>query len=626
LSLQDADDEHWRRATAVFREHPILTGYSFVLSAVEHMVHPAPDILVSARLRFAGDYAVLALLWSGMLVLAYLGWRSASDSEWDGGIIDHGWLFTLLGVGLLLTLASGVSFGQGSRLRAPLELIVPLLASVGLVRVIRSLHRMPVHEASQGEAPQRAAAEPVLAVLIPVYNEIHSIEAVIHRVLASPVPIALRVYVVDDHSTDGSGAVLDRLAATEPRLIVLHHPVNRGKGAAIRTAIAAAEGEFAIIQDADFEYDPNDYPRIVAPLLRGDAEAVFGSRYLNGSERRVLGYWHSMGNALLTTAFNIVHNLHLTDMETCYKAMPLTLLKNLRLTCDRFGIEPEIAARLIALRARILEVPISYNPRAYQDGKKIGWRDAIEALYLIIKFKYFDVVPCIDAGMVRHLAMASAPRYQHTVARALYPFLGKRVLEVGAGIGNMARHLPRGIQLVLAEPISEYRRQLAAGFNYRGQVTITDRDVLTTEGAAWAKQVQADTILCINQLEQVHDDKAALDAIASAVAPGGRVILLVSAQAFLYGSLDAALRRHRRYRADTIAALARAVGLDIAHQQWLGKLALVGWYLEGKVWRRPFFAPRSVAWLDVLSSVMARLDSYLPWNGLSLLVIAQKPI
>jgi hypothetical protein len=306
--------------------------------------------------------------------------------------------------------------------------------------------------------------------------------------------------------------------------------------------------------------------------------------------------------------------------------MPLRLLKSLRLTCDRFGIEPEIAARLIALRARILEVPISYSPRMYQEGKKIGWRDAIEALYLIIKFKYVDVVPCIDASMVRHLAMASAPRYQHTVARALSPFLGKRVLEVGAGIGNMARHLPRGTQLVLAEPLSEYRRQLAAGFKYRSQVTITDRDILTAEGAVWAKQVQADTILCINQLEQVQDDKAALDALASAVAPGGRIVLVVSAQECLYGSLDAALRRRRRYRADTIAGLARAVGLDIQHEQWLGKLALVGWYLEGKVWRRPFFAPRSVAWLDLLSSLLGRLDRYLPWNGLSLLVVAQKPV
>jgi SAM-dependent methyltransferase len=435
----------------------------------------------------------------------------------------------------------------------------------------------------------------------------------------------LRIFAVDDHSSDGSGAVLDRLAAADNRITVFHHPINRGKGAAIRTAIQAAEGDFAIVQDADFEYDPSDYPRITAPLLRGDADAVFGSRYLNGNERRVLHYWHSLGNAMLTTFFNIVHNMHLTDMETCYKAMPLRVLKSLRLTTDRFGIEPEIAARLIAVRARIIEVPISYSPRGYHDGKKIGWRDAFDALYLIIRFKYFDSVPCVDAGMVRHLAMAEAPRYQRAIAREIQPFLGDRVLEVGAGIGNLARHLTYSKQLILAEPTAEYRRQLAASMEYRSNVTISDRDVFTDDGVAWAKHVQPDTIVCINQLEQVEDDKRALDSLAAAIKPGGRVILLVSAHDLLYGSLDEGLKRRRRYSAETIGAFVRAAGLQTEHQKWLGKLVLVGWFIENKIWRRQFFAPRTIALVDILSPLMGILDRRLPWKGLSMLIVARRP-
>jgi glycosyltransferase involved in cell wall biosynthesis len=624
LSVQEADDEHWRRAKVVFREHPLMTIYSFALSAGEHIVHPSPDVLTPARLNFYGDYWVLGLVWGGFLVLAYTGWRCSPDCDWDNGSIDRGWLFTLLVICLLLTLASGISFGAGSRLRAPLELIVPLLAGVGLVRVVRSFQPIQVSLPHESAAANPANARPVLAVLIPVYNEVHTIEVLIKRVLASPVAMELRIFAVDDHSSDGSGAVLDRLAAVDNRITVLHHPINRGKGAAIRTAIQAAEGDFAIVQDADFEYDPSDYPRIIAALLRGDADAVFGSRYLNGNERRVLHYRHSLGNAMLTTFFNIVHNMHLTDMETCYKAMTVRLLKGLRLTTDRFGIEPEIAARLIAVRARIVEVPISYSPRGYQDGKKIGWQDALEAFYLIIKFKYFDAVPCVDSRMVRHLAMAEAPRYQQAIAREIQPFLGERVLEVGAEIGNLARHLTYCKQLILAEPTPECRRQLAANMEYCGNVTISDQDVFTKDGVAWAKRVQPDTILCINQLEQLEDDKAALDSLAAAIEPGGRLILLVSAHHFLYGSMDEALRRRRRYSSETVAALVKGVGLQIEHQKWLGKLVLVGWFLESKVWRRQFIALKPVALLNVISPLMGILDHWLPWKGLSLLVVARK--
>jgi 2-polyprenyl-3-methyl-5-hydroxy-6-metoxy-1,4-benzoquinol methylase/4-amino-4-deoxy-L-arabinose transferase-like glycosyltransferase len=626
LSIQEKDNERWRRTRAVFQEYPILTAYNFLQSTAEHVIHPSPDVLGPARLNFYGDFFVLALLWGGLLFFAVLGWQCASDPGWDDGEIDRRWLVTLLVVCLLLVLGSGLSFGQGSRLRAPLELVVPLMAAVGLVRVLRSFQHVPIGSFDEPSSQICARQPSVLAVVISVFNEMHTVEALVKRVLASPVNMELRIFIVDDCSSDGSDAVLDRLAAADSRITVLHHTTNRGKGASICTAIEAAEGDFVIIQDADFEYDPADYARIVAPLLRGDADAVFGSRYLNGNERRVLHYWHSLGNAMLTTFFNMVHNIHLTDMETCYKAMPLKLLKNLRLTTDKFGIEPEIASRLIALRARIIEVPIRYNARNYLEGKKIGWRDAVDALYATLKFKYFDTVPCTDAGMVRHITMAGAPRYEQAIASEIKPFLGQRVLEVGAGVGNLARQLTNAKELVLTEPIAEYRRQLAASMEYRNNVVISDCDAFSQDGSRWAHNMRPDTVLCVNQLELLEDDKRALDSLAQAIKPGGRLIILVSCHDVLYGSLDRALKRRRRYNAHVLLTMLRGIGLQIDHQKWLGKLILFGWFIESKISRRHFFNPKPVALLNILSPIMRTLDDLMPWPGLSLLVVARKPL
>jgi glycosyltransferase involved in cell wall biosynthesis len=222
-----------------------------------------------------------------------------------------------------------------------------------------------------------------LSVLIPVYNEEKTIELIVDQVHS--VPVQKEVICVNDMSTDGTKDVLERLAAKGRIDRLIHHPVNRGKGAAIRTALAASTGNVVIVQDADLEYDPADWPALLEPIIQGQADAVFGSRFLGGPHR-VLYFWHSVGNAGLTTFSNMLTNLNLTDMETCYKAVRGDLARGLRLTSDRFGFEPEITARLAATHARIFEVPISYSGRTYAEGKKIGWRDGVAAIWHIIKF------------------------------------------------------------------------------------------------------------------------------------------------------------------------------------------------------------------------------------------------
>jgi glycosyltransferase involved in cell wall biosynthesis len=221
-----------------------------------------------------------------------------------------------------------------------------------------------------------------LSVVIPCFNEVATVERVIDRVLASPY--TSEVVVVDDGSTDGTREVLDKL--DHPRVRVIFHPRNRGKGAALRTGFAEAHGPFVVVQDADLEYDPAEYGDLVAPLLADKADVVYGSRFLGGRPHRVLYYWHSIGNRVLTTTSNMFTNLNLTDMETCYKAFRREVLDSFTLEEDRFGIEPELTAKVAAGGWRVYEIGISYSGRTYEEGKKIGWKDGVRALYCIARY------------------------------------------------------------------------------------------------------------------------------------------------------------------------------------------------------------------------------------------------
>ncbi len=231
-----------------------------------------------------------------------------------------------------------------------------------------------------------------LSVVIPIFNERGTLLEILRRVLAVELPLAKQIILVDDGSTDGTRELYPTLDEHFPDadIRVLTHAQNRGKGAALRTGFAAATGDIVLVQDADLEYHPDDYPRLLEPILDGRADVVYGSRFVGGQAHRVLYFWHMIGNRFLTLLSNAMTNLNLTDMETCYKVFRRPVLEPIRIRSDRFGVEPELTAKIARGRWRIYEVGIRYAGRSYEEGKKITWRDGLQAIYTILRFRLSD--------------------------------------------------------------------------------------------------------------------------------------------------------------------------------------------------------------------------------------------
>jgi SAM-dependent methyltransferase len=462
-----------------------------------------------------------------------------------------------------------------------------------------------------------------LSVLMPVHDESRTLRTIVRRVLDAPIGCDLELVVVDDGSTDRSLEILQDLARGDDRIVVVRHPVNRGKGAAIRTAITRMTGDVAVVQDSDLEYDPGELPRLLKPILEDRADAVFGSRFASSPERRVLLYWHSLGNRLLTWFTNVLNDLNLTDMETCYKAVRADLLRELRLRCERFGFEPELTTRLAQAGARIYEVPISYHGRTYAEGKQIGWRDGLEALWLLFKLRFVDTRATNDPARETLESLARSPQLARWVLEEFGDALGDRVLEAGCGIGNLTPALLDRETIVALDVEPSYVRRLDQRYGHLENFSTIRGDLEDPDLFAKLESEQFDTVVCVNVLEHLDRPDVAVAGFHRILAPGGRVLILVPAHRSLHAPIDDAIRHRSRFEGEELVDLLDGAGFEIERISPFNRLGVVGWSVNRWI-GRDRISRGQVSAFRLMLPLARRLERIERLPGLSWTAVAKK--
>jgi glycosyltransferase involved in cell wall biosynthesis len=463
-----------------------------------------------------------------------------------------------------------------------------------------------------------------LSILIPVYNERAVVERSLAQVLQAPLPEEMNreLIIVDDCSSDGTTAILERIAASDRRVSLIRHPVNRGKGAAVRTAIQHASGDFCVVQDADLEYDPTEYTRLLKPLLDGHADAVFGSRYLSGEQTRVLPFWHSMVNKFLTLVSNMFCNLNVTDMETCYKVFRTDLLKSIPIRSDRFGFEPEITMKSAKRKLRIYEVPISYHGRTYEEGKKIGWKDGLKVFGVLIRYWLIDDLYVEPYGRGSLNNITGTPQYVSWMTSILRPHLKDTVLELDAGIGNIAgRLMGKRLHYIAAEKDPLYLHALHNRFLRTPNVSVRTIDPAVPSHFD-AVRSSVESVLCLNVLEYVPDPAATLRSIRGALKPGGILLVLVPQGSKMYGTIDETLGHKRRFEPASLCSLLESTGFTVQRLYELNKFGKPAWWLYGRVLKRKHISKVTLKLFDKTVWLWRRVDFLFPWRGLSLIGVA----
>lgn len=475
---------------------------------------------------------------------------------------------------------------------------------------------------------------PCLSVVVPCYNEEATVAELVGRVLDSPV--VGQVVIVDDASTDASWKAISSI--DDDRVTTARHAFNMGKGAAIAYGISMANQPYVVVQDADLEYDPAEYPKLLEPLVADLADAVYGSRFHTQRPHRVLYYWHSVGNRVLTTASNMVTNLNLTDMETCYKMCRTDLLQRIDLEEDRFGVEPEMTAKLAHAGARIYEVGISYHGRTYEEGKKIGWKDGVRAFYCIAKysrrrdpFPPADEVSAFEASEELSESLAAlegADNYNSMIGDLIEPYLGSSVVEIGSGTGTVAAGLVRRLRrtgsdwsYLASEPGADLFAELQRRFADEPAV-----DTLHGDGLAALDTVDScDSIVLVNVLEHIEHDQDFVRQAARRLRGGGALVLWVPAGKALYSGSDLAMGHYRRYTPSTLRRLLARAGmvpevLDFHN----GPGAAAWWLIAKKLGRQPTDGALPSIYDRAVVPVVARAEQrFRPPYGQSLFCVAR---
>lgn len=472
-----------------------------------------------------------------------------------------------------------------------------------------------------------------LSVLVPVYNEQYLVESSLRRLLVlaeSPLLTRIQIIVVDDCSRDRTSQVLQSFQQNLPsdasrklQWLFFRHEQNQGKGAAIRTALEYAECELTVIHDADLEYHPRDLLQMIPLFLAEGADAVFGSRFMAGGFKRALFFRHSIGNNILTFLCDLASDLNLTDMETCYKMVRTELLRSIPLVSGDFRIEPEVTIKLAKRGARVFEVPISYSGRTYQEGKKIDWTDGVKALLAILRFRLSDNICKRDQyGSEVAPRLARAPKYTRWQADLLRPFVGERVLELGAGIGNLTMNLvPRKLYWS-CDPNPLWVRELQKLSETRPYIHSACVDPSRPQDLPAG--ITFDTVILQNAAEHVEDDVAVFRAARSVLADDGNLLVLVPNAPSLFGSLDRVVGHHRRYNRNRLAEAASQAGFTLVKFVSMNRIGAPVWWLNSRVLRRRRFGLLQIKVLNALVPLLRGVDRFLPFPPMTLIGIFAK--
>ncbi|MCP4643068.1 MAG: glycosyltransferase, partial [bacterium] len=465
-----------------------------------------------------------------------------------------------------------------------------------------------------------------LSILIPVYNEIPTLEPLLRRVLEAPLPCDRELVVVDDCSTDGSREFLQAFAADHSEVHVVLQERNGGKGKAIRTAIEHATGDWSIIQDADLEYDPHDYGVMLEPVVRGIADAVFGSRFAMSRYRRAMYFWHTVANKTLTLAANVFSGLNLTDMETCYKLVRTDILQMLDLRSNGFDIEPELTLKLARWGARVYEVPISYQGRTYEEGKKIGAKDAVMALLALIRYRFLQPSFVNDHGFAALRSLERAKSFNRWMFAQFQPWLGRDVLEAGSGTGNLTKLMLDRSRLVAMDIDEGYVGRIDRAYGHLTNVSVLQGDLTSSDDLQRAADGHPfDSILSANVVEHIEDDAGVLRGFYDALKPGGRAVILVPHNPKLYCDLDKNLGHFRRYTCDDLSRKMEEAGFKVLKCWGFNRVGGLGWRLSGSWMRKQKLSPGQLFWFE-LAMPLIRILEYLPFHTPnSVIAVGEKP-
>lgn len=467
-----------------------------------------------------------------------------------------------------------------------------------------------------------------------MYNERYFFRESLQRLLKIADSTSVRktqIIIVDDCSTDLAPGEIEGAIATMPTKIkdtefsyeIHRHKKNSGKGKALQTGIQACNGDITVVHDADLEYDPVDIIKIVDVFISKNADVVYGSRFLPSLYKRVLYFRHQLGNKLITFLVDLATDLNLTDVETCYKAVRTELLKSIPLHSTDFCIEVELTIKLAQREAKFYEVPISYNGRTYEEGKKINWKDGVRTLFAILRYTFTDDIYITDDLNTRLISMLSrAKKYNKYTAELIKPHLGDSVLELASGVGSITRKLLPKTNYFATENNPLYLNALQNLRESRPFLRVSYLDIQHLEDSG--SYGSFDSIICINIVEHSKDDKNVMKNIYGLLNPGGSAVILVPNCPFLFSRLDKKLGHYRRYSRKTLIGLAEETGFKLKKIIPLNRLGSLAWLISAKILRKRKISRMQLRTMDHSVPILKLIDKVPLLPPLSLIGIFTK--